>query len=399
MRLALQLAWRFLKEGRTQSLLILAGVSIGVAAYVFITATMQGVQANLIGKTLGSQAHIIVLDEPVDPAPLFEAPPGTLVLREVVRPEPRQRPFDQWQRALERVEATPGVRDVVPKVAGSALAVRGGAQQAIQVIGADPARLARIVDLPGHLVDGVYRPASDQVVIGSELADDLGLEVGSTFRVRTESGDAQVRLVGVFELGNAAADSTWVVVSLRTAQSLLGRPGDITSIEATVDDLFAADTIADRVERRTGKTVSSWQERNASLLAGLSAQDQSTLMVRAFTLLSVAMGIASVLAVSVVQRRGQIGILRAMGVRQSVILGVFLWQGTLLGVVGAFVGVGLGAAVAQLLARVVPFDIVVDAPTAATALAISLSTGLLAAAWPARTASRMDPAAAIRGDG
>lgn len=397
--LAYQLAVRFLREGRVQSALILAGVTIGVAAYVFITATMQGVQANLIDKTLGSQAHLTVLDEEPDPRPVYRASGGELVLRDVVQPEPRQRPFDQWQLAVERVATTPGVKDVCPKVTGAALAVRGGAQQAVQIIGADPGQLERIVDLPGHLVEGVFRPQADQVVIGSELADDLGVKLGRTIRIRTDTGESNLRVVGLFALGNSGVDGSWVVTSLRTGQSLLGRPGDITAIDATVDELYAADAIATEVAERTGLTAESWQARNASLLSALSAQDQSTLLIRVFTLLAVAMGIASVLAVTVVQRRGQIGILRAMGIRSSVILAVFLWQGALLGIGGAVLGTLLGGLAGSLLSRVVPFTIVVDARTAGLAAAISLTTGLLASAWPARTAAKMDPAAAIRGDG
>jgi len=396
--LALQLAWRFLEEGRTQTLLILAGVTVGVTAYVFITATMAGVQENMIAQTLGSQAHIVVLDEPADLRPIY-TDPGAVYLRQVEPPEPRQTPFDQWQRTLAQVEATPGIVAACPKVMGAALAVRGGGQQAVQIIGADPARFGRIVDLPNHMVAGVYRPAAEQAVIGTVLAAELGVQVGRTIRVRTEVGEANLRVVGLFELGSAAVDGAWVVTSLRTAQSLLGRPGDITAIDATVTDLFAADQVAARIAATTGRTAESWIERNGSLLAALSAQSQSTLLIRAFTLLAVAMGIASVLAVTVVQRRGQIGILRAMGVRASVVLQIFLWQGFLLGLGGAVLGTGFGALVGKGLEQVVPFAIVVDLPTAATAAGISLVTGLLAAAWPARTAAGMDPAAAIRGDG
>jgi len=223
--------------------------------------------------------------------------------------------------------------------------------------------------------------------------------VGRTIRVRTEVGEANLRVAGLFELGAASVDGAWVVTSLREAQSLLGRPGDITAIDATVDDLFGADRVAARVAATTGRTAESWIGRNGALLSALSAQSQSTLLIRAFTLLAVAMGIASVLAVTVVQRRGQIGILRAMGVRSGVVLQVFLWQGFLLGLGGAVLGTAFGALIGKGLERVVPFDIVVDLPTAGTAAAISLATGLLAAAWPARTAARMDPAAAIRGDG
>lgn len=398
MRLALQLALRFLDEGRSQTLLILAGVTIGVAAYVFITATMQGVQANMVAETLGSQAHVVVTDEPPEPSPIYQDA-GRIFLRSVEPPEPRQTPFDQWQRTLAAVEATPGIVDACPRVEGAALAIRGGAQQAVQLIGADPVRLGKIIDLPGHMVAGDFRPGAEQAVIGVVLAEALGLGVGRTVRVRTEIGEANLRIVGLFSLGSEAVDGRWVVTSLRTGQSLLGRPGDITAIDATVDELFAADRIARRVAAATGRTAESWIERNGALLLALSAQAQSTLLIRVFTLAAVAMGIASVLAVTVVQRRGQIGILRAMGVRSSVVLQVFLWQGLLLGLGGAVIGTFLGALVGKGLEAVVPFEIGVDLPTAATATAISLATGLLAAAWPARTAARMDPAAAIRGDG
>ncbi len=397
--LALQLAWRFLEEGRTQTLLILAGVTIGVAAYVFITATMNGVQENMIAQTLGSQAHVVVLDEPAPPRPLVPAPRGGLVLRQVEPPEPRPTPFDQWQRVVQQAEQTPGVVHACPKVTGAALAVRGGAQRAVELIGADPGRFARIVDVPGRMVAGTYRPDAEQAVLGATLAEDLGARVGRTVRVRTEFGEANLRVVGVFAIGSEAVDGRWVLTSLRTAQSLLGRPGDITSIDLTVDDLFDADTVAARVATRTGRTAESWISRNGALLNALSAQSQSTALIRAFTLLAVAMGIASVLAVTVVQRRGQIGILRAMGVRSAVVLRVFLWQGALLGLGGAVSGIILGALVANGLERVVPFSIDVDATTAGTALGISLLTGLLAAAWPARQAARLDPAVAIRGDG
>lgn len=396
--LPLQLAWRFLTEGRTQSLLIVAGVTVGVAAYVFITATITGVQANLLEKTLGTQAHVIVTNDTPPLEPVVHAE-GRRVLRRVVPPEPRQTPFDEWQRTASRVEATPGIVAVSPTLRGAGLALRGGGQTGIEIVGADPSRLRRIVDLPGHLVEGTYRPTADRVLVGTTLASDLGLRVGSPLRIRTDSTEANVRVVGIFELGNEGLDGRWVVTSLRGAQNLLGRPGDVSTLDAIVDDVFQADTIARDVAARTGRPTESWIDRNASLLTALSAQSQSTILIRVFTLLAVAMGIASVLAVTVVQRRAQIGILRAMGVRRRVVLLVFLWQGALFGVAGAFLGTGLGALAGFALDRVVPFSIAIDPLTAGQALGISVATGIAAALWPARTAARMDPAAAIRGDG
>lgn len=398
MPLALQLALRFLDEGRTQTGLILSGVTIGVAAYVFITATMIGVQANLIDKTLGSQPHLIVLQPDPDPRPVLDLE-GSVALRAVSSAEPRQTPFDQWQQAARQVASTPGVVAVSPKITGSALARRGGGEQAVQVIGADPIQFSQIVDIPAHITQGDYRVQAEQAVIGARLAEDLGIATGSPLRIVSGPREFTLRVSGLFELGNETVDGQWVLTSLRTGQSILGRPGDVSAIDVKVDDLFAADDIADEVAARTSLRVDSWQSRNAALLTGLSAQDQSTTLIRVFTILAVAMGIAAVLAVTVVQRRGQIGILRAMGLSRAQILRVFLWQGALLGLGGAVVGTVIGAAFGSALGQVVPFDIVVDAKTALSALVISVGTGIGAALWPARSASSMDPAAAIRGDG
>jgi len=110
------------------------------------------------------------------------------------------------------------------------------------------------------------------------------------------------------------------------------------------------------------------------------------------------MGIASVLSVTVVQRRGQIGILRAVGTSRRIVLAVFLWQGLLFGLVGALLGTGVGAVAGELIEASALFDITVTPRLLFTALTVSVTTGVLAAYLPARRAANLDPAAAIRGD-
>lgn len=395
--LALQLAWRFLREGRTQSLLILAGVTIGIAAFVFVSAIIEGLQVNLLEQTLGSQAHITVAPEEAPPRALMRAP-GIAFARRIEPSEPRRRPFDQWQRAVRRVEATDGVVAVCPKVSGSALAYRGAAEEAVKVVGADAARLRRIVDIPANLVEGQYRLGGDEVVVGTSLADKLGARVGDPIRVRSGDRESVLRIVGIFDIGNEMVNGRWMVTSLRNAQTLLGRVGDVTEIDARVADVYEAERIAREVEARTGVPTESWMERNRDLLTGLRSQDASTTMIRVFVLLAVAMGIASVLSVSVVQRRGQIGILRAVGTSRQIVLGVFLWQGVLFGLVGAVLGSLVGALAGELIETSALFDITVTPRLLFTALGVSAATGVLAAYLPARRAARLDPAAAIRGD-
>lgn len=395
--LALTLAVRFLREGFTQSLLILSGVTVGIAAYVFVTALMTGLAANLVEQTLGAQAHISIEPEEETPRALMRG--GGLYARNIEAPEPRRRPFDQWQRTLARVESSGLTTAICPKVSGPIIVQRGGAQQGGLLVGADAARLRSIIDFPRHMQVGAYRLGGDEAVIGDGLAHALGISIGHLIRVSSGEREATLRISGIFHLGNAAVDDAWVVTSLRNAQTLLDRVGDITSIDMRVEEPFEADMIAARLSERTGLNAESWMQRNQQLLVALQSQNSSSRMISIFVLLAVAMGIASVLVVSVVQRQGQIGILRAIGTTRRTVLGVFLWQGALLGIGGAALGILLGWAAALWMGDLVQFEIRVSIQLAASAVAISVTVGVLAALMPARSAARMDPAVAIRGDG
>ena len=395
--LALTLAFRFLREGMTQSLLILSGVTVGIAAYVFVSALMTGLADNLVEQTLGAQAHIVITPPEEVPRPLMDGP--ELFARQVEAAEPTRRPFDQWQRTLARVESSGLTTAVCPKVTGPIIMSRGGAQQGGVLVGADAARLRGIIDFPSHMVEGAYRLGSDDALIGDGLAESLGLRLGQLLRVRSGEREASLRVAGIFHLGNAGVDDAWVVSSLRNAQTLLDRVGDVSVIDIRVEEPFEAEALAARLSERTGLKAESWMMRNQQLLVALESQGRSSQMINIFVLLAVAMGIASVLVVSVVQRQGQIGILRAIGTSRRTVLSIFLWQGAILGMSGAVLGIFLGGLVARWLGGLVRFEITLSLNLVASALAISVMTGVLAAILPARSAARMDPAAAIRGEG
>jgi lipoprotein-releasing system permease protein len=196
-----------------------------------------------------------------------------------------------------------------------------------------------------------------------------------------------------------------VVTSLKHAQSLFALPGGATTIELKVRDVFDADRIADTIRGATGLTVESWMMLNTELLSGLSAQSSSKTMIQFFVVLSVALGIASILIVSVVQKSREIGILRAVGTPARRVLAIFLIQGGVLGVVGSIIGSGLGVLFAKLFEMMTAnasgtprFPVRVDASLLLGAMLLATGVGLVAAVIPARRAARLDPAAAIHGD-
>ena len=391
------LAVRFLREGRTQSLLILAGIAIGVAVIVFLSALISGLQANLIDRTLGTQAHI-QLQAPLQHNHILPASPGTATLvLETPRPQPL-RSINNWQQLRDTLDTQPGITAVSPVISGPALARRGDALESVLLLGIDAPRYLRIVPLQQNLVEGRFRVDAGQVVIGSELARELGARRGDTLRLDTgQDNDTLLTVAGIFELGVGELDARHVYLDLRQAQALLGLPGGVTTIDLRVDDLFAADAIAARLGRLSGLRSESWMQSNAQLMNALNAQSQSTNMISFFVAVSVAFGIASVLSVSVVQRTGQIGILRAMGTTRRQMMRVFLIQGALYGLAGSLLGGLAGYSMLGAFNTFGPglFAVPLPASLLAWATLLATVTGMLAATAPARRAAALDPVEAI----
>jgi lipoprotein-releasing system permease protein len=317
----------------------------------------------------------------------------------------RLRSIDQWPSLLDEVTHLPAVTAASPTIVGSGFAARADATLPVVVRGVDPERFLSVIDVRRRMLEGKFDLAGDSVAIGATLADDLGVHIGDKLRVTSSEQRSDVVTVsGVFALGNAAVDKTWILTSLRHGQALFALPGGATSIELKIGEVFEAEAIATLLHDRTGLDADSWMKLNAELLSGLSAQSSSKSMIQFFVVVAVALGIASVLIVSVVQKSREIGILRAVGTQPRRVLMVFLIQGGVLGFVGALLGSGLGALFAKSFETLAVgadgrprFPVQLSASLFISATVMATGVGLLAAAIPARRAARLDPATAIRG--
>ena len=393
-----KIALRFLADNRMQTLLIIVGIAVGSAVIVFITALITGLQANVIERTLGTQAHIRIL--PPDEVNRVLAPAdGTLALDLEQPRAQRLRSILNWQDVRDVLDAQPELRAVSPLISGPAIARRGVARASVNLLGIDAERYQRIIPIAPELIAGRFLIDADHAVIGKELAEDLGLGIGDKLRLDAGEGrEAVVDVAGIFELEVRELDARYVYLDLKQTQTLLDLAGGVTVIETAVDEIFQAEAIAARLARLTGLQAESWMATNGQLLNALRSQTMTTQMIRLFVGLSVAFGIASVLAVSVVQRTREIGILRAMGSPRGQILRGFLLQGGLLGMAGSGLGGLVGWSLVQVFNTFGPglFFIPVEPTLIPLAMAVATVTGVLAAAAPARRAARLDPAVAIR---
>ena len=314
------------------------------------------------------------------------------------------RPLDQWESIARLAEQTQNVVAVSPMVSGAGFALRGDASQSIALLGIDPQRYQRIVRMQKYMKLGRFDVSATNAVIGTDMAQDLGITIGDKLRLVTVNGRGDLLTVaGIFDIGNRDLNRRWVYTSLKVAQSLLNLPGGVTQIDLRVARIFDANTIADELRAQTGLTVDSWMQTNAQLLSALKSQSASNNMIRSFVILIVAVGIASVLVVSVVQKQKEIGILRAMGASSAKVMQVFLLQGGFFGLAGSVFGAGLSWGLVSFFSRItrnsdgsVLISPEIEPSVILGACALALVVGLLAAAMPARRAAKLDPVQAIR---
>jgi lipoprotein-releasing system permease protein len=400
----LLVALRFLREGRMQSALILAGVTGGVAVIIFLTQLINQLQSTIIDRVMGSQAHVVI-------RPLEEitqrvlAPKADQAVAAVVQPRAqRLRSVDQWESVAALAGATAGVLAVSPVVTGPAFAARGGSSKSVALLGVQPDAYRRVMRMDSYMTRGRFEIAGTRALIGTDLAADLGVTVGDKIRVTTANGRSEtLDITGLFDMGNRDLNRRWVFVTLKLAQTLLDLPGGVSNIDLTVKDLFGANTVADTLRAQTSLTVDSWMQTNSGLLNALANQTVSNNLIRSFVVVIVALGISSVLVVSVVQKQREIGILRAMGAGRRRIMAIFLLQGGLVGLVGSVLGSLLAYALLVVFSHVFKspdgsamFAAQLDPVLVGLATVVACGVGLAAAVVPARSAARMDPVQAIR---
>ncbi|MBM4256146.1 MAG: ABC transporter permease [Deltaproteobacteria bacterium] len=398
------LALRFLREGRMQTALIIGGTSIGVSLIIFITGVITGVQADLVDRTLGTQSHIVIRPPDEVNSPQFYNGYRPVVLATTQARAQRLRSIDQWQYLAAELATLPEVVALTPTVSGPGFVLRGEVDKSITIYGIDPEPYVQVTKLDEKIVTGSLDLNPDDAIIGIELAKDLGVGVGDKVYLKTaRSTGSAFNIRGIYDIGNRDANRRLVYVNLRTGQAILDLAGGASSLDIAVKDVFTAEKIASTLRQRTDQKVESWEQTNRELYTALANQTIMTRIVRTFVAVIVAIGITSVLVVSVVQKQKEIGILRAIGASRGDILRVFLIQGAVIGVIGAIVGCVVGTGLMALGSRVLRaadgstlFQVQFSPELYASAALVALVFGLLAATVPARRAAGLDPAKAIR---
>lgn len=364
-------------------MLIVSGLSIGIAVQIFVGLLLQNLQDSFIDSIAGNSSHITVL------------PGGENIV------------ISDWENIVLELDEIGGIKTISVSADSPALINTSDNKSAsILARGFIFDDADKIYGLKEALYEGEIPTTNSQVLIGRELGESLSLSVGSEITLVTPVTESySFSVSGFYDLGTAAINERWVFMTLSASQITFNYGDKVTYIETQIYDIFSANEIAVDVEEKLvgyGVSVENWEDNNQELFSAIAAQGASSYMIQTFVLMSVVIGIASVLSISVVQKSRQIGILKAMGAKDGQSSLIFMYQGLFLGLGGAIGGMLLGlmlylgfiAGISSSSASFLGTRINVSFMIASGLIAVISST--VASLLPALKSQKLDPIEVIR---
>lgn len=396
----LKIALRHLTANLGQTSLLVLGVAIGVMVFIFMSALIAGLADLMVMRTLGNFSHITIEQKNRDiPVILPPGPETVLVVRQ--KSTRLETGIQDAEALLPVIEALPEVVVTSPQILGSGVLVRGSQVRQVAVTGLAPDRVSAITDFDRIIQQGSIQLTGDSLLVGAALADDLNITVGHPVSLRADNGNVvTLTLTGVFRAGATQLDEASAFIDIDTAKTLFNMPQGVSRIEVKLEDLYTAEATSARIGIITGLEATPWTAGAEQLYEALRAQANTGIILQVFALITIVIGVASALMLSTYRRRGEIGIMRAMGAQRKFVLFVFIVEGAMIGLVGGIVGAVLSVSMLMPfpdVADVQPGQLPIDIAQGSVGLAILLTTlgATLAAILPARSASRVDPVTAI----
>jgi lipoprotein-releasing system permease protein len=409
MTLITDIAWTHVRSRARQTLVAIAGVSIGVGFSIMMAALMQGSQDDFIRQLVNALPHITVSDErrepPVQPAESEYAAARIYGLT----PESRRRGIKNPLATMASLEGwVPGA--VAPSTKVQAIIRYASRDVGTSIFGIDPHREPRVSDLAHQMRQGsvasLYR-ATNAIILGDRLAEKIGARVGANITVQTSEGariDAQV--VGFFHSGVRSIDETTSYVLIRTAQILARQTGLVNEIRVRVDDPMKAREVSMRIEQETRYKSISWQEAHEDLLNTFVVRNIIMYTIVGAILLVASFGTYNIISTITHEKARDIAIMKSLGLSEGTVRTIFVIEGQILGFVGGLIGFVLGYLLCLALGSIEiksPFLDATRIPLAYSpwhyviALSVAMVSSFAAGYVPARRAARLHPVEIIRG--
>jgi lipoprotein-releasing system permease protein len=415
MRFELFVAGRYLRAKRRQAVvgvittISIVGVAAGVASLILALAITNGMQRDLQKGLLSSTAQVQLMRVANDG-------------------------IENWRSLTDRLRRVPHVTAAAPALYGQVLISRGARSGGALVKGILPSEERTVSSLLNDIKQGTAAPLAPvatstnqdssgslpPLVLGSDLADQIGAGVGDSVLVTSPQGELtpfglvpkyeRFQVVGIFHSGFYQYDSSFALARLTDIQHLFGEPNVVSVISFKLDDMYHADRIGKEIEKAAGSgfMTNNWMEQNQELFHALREEQAVTFIVIGLIVCVAALNILIALTMMVMEKTRDIAVLMSYGVRPSQVRRIFVWQGMLIGILGTSIGLAMGYALAwagghfriiHLSAAVYSLDYLPFAPRwqdGVIVAAVALSVSLLATLYPSSSAARILPAEALR---
>jgi lipoprotein-releasing system permease protein len=403
-------AMRYLRARRKEGFISviagfsLLGIALGVATLIIVMSVMNGFRHELLGRILGLNGHLTM--------------------------EAYQGPLPDYDRLTDELRKLPMVKMADPLVQGQAMVTVKDRAIGAVVRGMRPEDVkARAIFADNIKAGSLERfHGEDVVIIGSRMAESLGVSVGDQITLISPQSTATLigliprikayDVVGIFEVGMSEYDSGFVFMPLEAAQLYFKLPGAASDIEITVEDPDRIAAAVDAIEAKVGSNFRfiDWQEANSSFFGAIQVERNVMFLILTLIIVVAAFNIISGQIMLVKDKGRDIAILRTMGATRGMIMRIFLLSGASIGVLGTALGFGFGLAFADniesirqwlqtlLHTRLFPEEIyflsqlpaIVDPGEVTTVVIMSLTLSLLATLYPSWRAARLDPVEALR---
>lgn len=393
---ALWMSWRYLvskKKGRFVSWISLAsilGVAIGVMALIVVLAVMTGFDIDLRERILGANAHILI-----------EAPDG----------------IEDATQMIKKLEAKKHIVAASAYVAGQALLEHEKRVIGVAFRAVDANQEAKVNRISEYVKDGVFNfnknGQRNTIVIGSELANYLGVTTGDTINLTVplaRNKTFPLEVVGIFNSGMYEYDMTLVFLDLSRAQEMFDLGNKVSAVSMRIDDIWRAQELKRQLQREFGFyfNVRTWTELNQNFFSALKLEKFTMFVILTLIILVASLNIISTLVVLVTEKTKDIGILKALGVNKKEIARIFTLEGLLIGSIGTLLGLALGLALCLLLKKYqfikLPTDIYyinhlpvyIQLQDVLAIVVSAMIISFLATLYPAKIAANLEPVAALR---
>ncbi len=391
------IALRYLRSKRKEKFISFTtwaaavGIAIGVMALIVVIAVMTGFQDEIRDRILGVNPHMLISD----------------LSGEIVNPD----------QVVAAVNNTEGVAAAFPFITFQGLAQSGRRVSGVVVKGVDPKDLSFL----SHLVkQGSIESLREKgsILVAKELARELGVKTGDVFTILVPFGGispmgatpetVRVRVGGIFQTGMYDIDSMLMVMSLSDVQALLG--AGVTGIEVKLKDVFAADTVRAAVAKKLGLRyiIRTWMEMNRNLFSALKLEKIAMFIILALIIFVASFNIISSLVMTVMEKKKDIAILKAMGAKNRSIMKIFMAEGLVIGVFGALVGSVIGYLmcvvqnwlhVVKLSEEVYTINVLpmkISVTDVLVIASVTIVICLLSTIYPSYKATKIDPVETLR---